>query len=307
MACFIVCFGAACRPGGLDYQYTEERAVHPHFSAENAYRHVEAQVALGPRPSGSRAIRRTADYLVGELEDHGWLVKRQSFEDRTPIGTLPFTNLRARFPLENPSKSPWERPVAVLVGSHYDTKYFTDVRFVGANDGGSSTGILLEMARVIAARPALARQLELIFFDGEEAIESFSATDGLYGSRHYARTITRRQPTGNRPRAVVILDLLGEKDLNVQVPSDTPRHLRQALFTAADELGYGSYFGVYPSPITDDHVPFQNEGIPAIDIIDLDFRAWHTSRDTLEQVDPRSLEITGRTSLLFLEKYLFRP
>lgn len=201
----------------------------------------------------------------------------------------------------------WDARVVGLVGSHYDTKYYPNIRFVGANDGGSSTGILLEMARVLRDRPELTALLELIFFDGDEAFEDFSATDGLYGSRHYAKTITRRQSRSQQPSFVVILDLLGEKSLNVGLPSDTPSHLREHLFSAADDLGYASYFGVYPTPIIDDHVPFQQLGIPAMDIIDLDYRAWHTSRDTLSQISKKSLAISGQTSLLLLEKYLLTP
>lgn len=303
-ACLLL---SACDTQDHSYRFDPTQAVHPGFSAEQAFRHVEAQVAIGPRPAGSPALRKTAEYLESHLTASGWKVQRQEFEDLTPHGSLAFLNLRARFPLGQDPHRLWERPVRVLVGSHYDTKFFRDAHFVGANDGGSSTGILLEMARVLAGRPELARLLELVFFDGEEAIEEFSATDGLYGSRHYARTVIRRLSAKARPEAVVILDLLGEKSLNVRIPSDTPAPLRQALFSAAGELGFSSYFGVHPSRITDDHVPFQNEGIPAIDIIDLDYAAWHTSRDTLAQISPESLDIAGKTALLLIEKYLIPP
>lgn len=298
---------SACGSRSASYRFDPERAVHPHFSPERAYRHVEQLVEIGPHPSGSQGLRKAAAYIEDELKASGWAVQKQEFEDQTPLGAITFLNLRARFPHGPTDDRLWTRPVTILVGSHYDTKYFPDIYFVGANDGGSSTGILLEMARVLPAQPALARRLELVFFDGEEAIVDFSATDGLYGSRHYARTITRRQPPRDRPKAVVILDLLGEKSLNVQVPSDTPAHLRTALFAAARELGYASYFGVRSSPILDDHVPFQNEGVPAIDIIDLDYAAWHTSRDTLSQISEKSLGISGKTALLLIEKYLFAP
>lgn len=300
----------ACSPPYGSYRYDPAQATHPQFSEDRAYQHVAAQVAFGPRPPGSQALRKTADYLEQQLKQSGWAVQRQEFQDHTPLGQTQFCNLRARFPRTaspQPDAQLWQRPVTVLIGSHYDTKYFRDVIFTGANDGGSSTGILLEMARVLAAQPALAGLLELVFFDGEEAFETFTDTDGLYGSRHYVKTMKQAPGKHSWPKAVVILDLLGEKALNVQIPSDTPAHLRSALFAAARDLGHSHQFGVSRNPITDDHSPFQREGIPAIDIIDLDYGAWHTSRDTMNQISKESLGICGKTALLLVEKYLTAP
>src|SRR5690606_34997487 len=118
----------------------------------------------------------------------GWEVRRQEFEDRTPRGPVRFANLRARFS-ESGGGDPWARGVESLVASHYDTKLFDDVAFVGANDAGSSTGLLLELARAAAAYRDFAKRLELVFFDGEEAVVQYTATDGLYGSRYYARQL----------------------------------------------------------------------------------------------------------------------
>lgn len=303
-----VCFVCGCTPPYGTFRYDPAQATHRQFSEERAYQHVVAQVEFGPRPPGSQALRKTADYLEQQLRQSGWTIQRQEFADQTPLGSTRFCNLRARFAGgSNPDAGLWQRPVTVLVGSHYDTKYFRDVIFTGANDGASSTGILLEMARVLAAQPALARLLELVFFDGEEAFETFSETDGLYGSRHYVKSVVQAPGSRLRPKAVVILDLLGDKAFNVQVPSDTPAHLRSALFAAARELGHTHLFGVSRNPITDDHSPFQAAGIPAIDIIDLDYGAWHTSRDTLNQISKESLGISGKTALLLIEKYLTSP
>ncbi|RFC41886.1 MAG: Zn-dependent amino- or carboxypeptidase, M28 family [Verrucomicrobia bacterium] len=227
---------------------------------------------------------------------------RQGFTEATPLRPVEFVNLRARF-----GTGDFGPPVRVLIGSHYDTKIFPSIRFVGANDGGSSSGALLEMARVLALRPGLAKSVELVFFDGEEAVQDYTATDGLYGSRYYAREITRRQRPSSRPQAVVILDMIGDPDLKVQIPSDTPRQLAEGLFAAAKEAGTSAHFGWMATPITDDHAPFQREGVPAIDLIDLDFAPWHTSRDTMEQVNADSLEIVGRTALLFVERHLPAP
>jgi len=274
--------------------------LHAEFRGEKAFEHVKAQVDLGPRPAGGVAIEKTRVYLEQQLAAVGWATQRQAFKAPTPSGEVEFVNLRARFGKD----ASWDKPVRILVGSHYDTKRFTDFRFVGANDGASSTGALVEIARVAATQPAFAQRLELIFFDGEEAFVSYTATDGLYGSRHYARTITRRQSASQRPRAMVVLDMIGEKDVYIQVPSDSDPKLMELLFASARELGTEKHFGVWNSPILDDHEPFQREGIPAIDLIDLAYPSWHTSRDTIEQVSPGSLEITGRTALAFLVKLM---
>ncbi len=297
-------FLLGCQDDGGRYVFDPERVVHPEFDGDRALAHVAALVDFGPRPAGSRALEASRGYLAEELAKEGWVSQEQRFVDETPLGEIEFANLRARFCGDDESTAVWSRRAEVLIGSHIDTKYYENIRFVGANDSGSSTGALLEMARVMAKRPDLARRVELVFFDGEEAFEEYNATDGLYGSRHYVRQITRRQPPGERPRAIMILDLVGEKDLNIGVPRDTPGNLVEAMFRAARELGYERYFGVFRTPITDDHVPFVHEGLPAINLIDLDYDAWHTSLDTMDQLSAESLEIVGRTALLILERDL---
>lgn len=306
-ACFLAGLLAACGgDGSTQYQYDPTAAVHPAFSGDHAYEHVQKLVEFGPRPAGSNALEKSRVYIEEQLKELGWEVIRQSFTDKAPNGaSIDFVNLRARF--GNPDDVTfWDQKRAILLGSHYDTKRFKDIEFVGANDGGSSTGALIEIARAAAKKPDFAEQIELVFFDGEEAFErSITPTDGLYGSRHYALNITRRQKDLElRPEAVVILDMVGEKDLSIRLPSDTPPHLAKALFAAAEELGQRDKFGLWSTKITDDHVPFQNEGVPAIDLIDFDFRAWHTSRDKMDQISADSLQISGQTTLLFIEKYL---
>ncbi|MFT5466508.1 MAG: glutaminyl-peptide cyclotransferase [Verrucomicrobiales bacterium] len=299
---------ASCGGGGgdsgPDYKYDSATAVHQNFSGEKAFAHVEKLVDFGPRPAGSPAIERSRVYLEEQLAALGWHTLRQGFPAEIPNGaTVDFVNLRARFG-DADNTTFWDQPRAILIGSHYDTKRIDHIKFVGANDGGSSTGALLEIARIAAANPELAGHLELVFFDGEEAVVRFSPTDGLYGSKHYARKRVRRQSESQRPKTVVILDMIGDEDLLVRVPSDTPKHLTEKLFAAAEELGTRKHFGIWGSKITDDHVPFQDEGIDAIDLIDFDFRAWHTSRDRMDQISAESLKISGQTAMLFVEKYL---
>lgn len=287
-----------------DYRYEAAKAVYHKFSGDLALAHVEELVAFGPRPAGSEPLEASRKYLEQRLIEVGWTTERQVFQDDTPLGKVTFVNLRARFLGNGVPSEVWQRLVSVLVGSHYDTKKYSNIRFVGANDGGSSTGALLEIARVAAFRPPLARRLELVFFDGEEAFDpNITATDGLYGSRYYARRLRRMEET-LRPQMGVILDMIGDKDLNVGVPADSPLRLYQDLMKAAQDLGYERFFGKHGTPILDDHVPLNQAGVPTIDIIDLDYDPWHTEGDTMDQVSAESLRTVGSTALLMIEKYL---
>ncbi|CAN5257049.1 M28 family peptidase [soil metagenome] len=279
--------------------YKPSRAVHGELSGEAALAHVEAIVALGPRPPGSEALEETRRYLAESLAADGWVVERQTFEDRTPQGKITFVNLRARFP----GGDTWNREIDGLLCSHIDSKLYESFVFVGANDGGSSTGLLLEMARVLAIRPDLARKIELVFFDGEEAYVSFTATDGLFGSRHYAKEL-RAWPPERLPKWAIVFDMVGDRDLNVRIPSNSDPRLTGLVLQAASDLGTRQFFGLRGRPIIDDHVPLANAGIAALNIIDLDYEPWHTPGDTLDKLSAESLEIVGQAGLLVVEKYL---
>ena len=161
-----------------------ETKIWEEFSGEKALAHVQRLVDLGPHPAGSEAIEKARDYIEEQLQHSGWRVTRQAFTDDTPRGKIHFVNLIARFAGEANAANP-----SFLLCSHYDTKLFDAIRFVGANDGGSNTGLLLELARVLGRHASVARKVELVFFDGEEAYENFSETDGLYGSRYFARQL----------------------------------------------------------------------------------------------------------------------
>src|SRR2546430_12194444 len=178
------------------------------FSGEKALAHVQALIDLGPRPPGSDAIVRTRAYIEEQLETVGWKVTEQQFTDNTPRGPMTFVNLVASF---GGSTKP-----TFLLCSHYDTKIFDGFRFVGANDGGSSTGLLLEMARVLALEPKLAQKAELVFFDGEEAVENFSETDGIYGSRHFGQDLAR-SGSAKQFRGGILFDMIGDRELKVTV------------------------------------------------------------------------------------------
>ena len=173
-------------------------------------------VDLGPHPGGSEAIEKVRDYIEEQLRHSGWQVTRQAFTDDAPRGKIHFVNLIARFSGDANAASP-----SFLLCSHYDTKLFDTIRFVGANDGGSSTGLLLELARVLGQHPRLARKVELAFFDGEEAVyEHFSDTDGLYGSRYFARQL---QGEGAKQfRGGILFDMVGDRSLGITLPADSP-------------------------------------------------------------------------------------
>ena len=296
-ACAAFALLPACqRAGGkLDSGALLQRKPWEKFSGARARAHVEAQVALGPRPSGSAALERTRKYLEEQLRAAGWTVERQTFTDPTPNGPVEFTNLIARF-----GGADANTPRAILC-THYDTKVFGAFRFLGANDGGSGTGALVEAARVLATEPDLARHLELVFFDGEEATGEWTLTDSLYGSRHYAKTLRETKRAGQF-RFGVLWDMIGDRDLGVTLPPDSPSKLVRGLFAASEALGKRRQFGFFskgPS-IDDDHRPLNVAGIPTVDVIDFDFAAWHTAGDTLDKVSAESLETVGQTTLRYL-------
>ncbi len=289
------------------YQYDPTQAVHKFFSGAKAMEYVQAQVDIGPRPSGSEGAERARQHLETTLKSLGWETQRQEFTDYTPKGNIKFANVRARFPM--PGSETWRRNAGLLVGSHYDTKLFSAFPFVGANDAGSSTGALLEMGRVLSMRPALAQFVELVFFDGEEALVSFDSDqfglpkDGLYGSRHYVKEL-RKQPMEQAPLGLLLLDMIGEKDLRVELPQNSHPGMRQGILAAAAELGYQKHFAEGPTStgITDDHLPFHVAGLPTVDVIDINYSVWHTQGDTMDKLAPESLEMAGRTALLAIEK-----
>ncbi len=274
------------------------------FSGERALAHVAELVGVGPRIPGGEAIERARVYIGAQLAASGWSVLRQTFVDDTPRGQVEFVNLRARY-APGGGEIDWkEGGGLVLLCSHYDTKLIEGVEFDGANDGGSSTGVLIEMARCLATAPALAGGVELVFFDGEEAVVDFTATDGLYGSRHYAKG-WRSAPPASKPVAAFVLDLVGDSRLRIDPPNDSPRDLLVELYGAAEQLGVRRRFGMYPAPITDDHVPLNAAGIPALNVIDSGYISrgrWHTSADRLEYVSADGLELVGRVMLRLLER-----
>ena len=277
------------------------------FDAERAFKHVQKQVEFGPRPSGSAELKKTREYLAGELRACGLDVQEQAFTQATPRGPIEFVNLVAGAPRKGASSLWPDRRKILVLASHYDTKWLPKVRFVGANDSASSTAVLLEVARVVAQarfNPSKVR-IQFVFFDGEEAIQDYGATDGLYGSRYFVQQ-ARAKKNLSQVQAMVLLDMIGDRDLSIQIAGGNDK-LTQQIFEAARTLGFRDSFRLGHGPMMDDHAPFVSEGIPAIDLIDFQFgpgnRWWHTTEDTLEKISPQSLKIVGQTVLEFLQNF----
>jgi len=283
----IVCAGAS--------RAAEAPKVWEEFSGEKAFAQVQRLVDFGPRPAGSKALEKSRDYIEDQLRRSGWQVTRQAFSDDSPRGKIQFVNLIAQFSGEKKAASP-----SFLLCSHYDTKMFDAIQFVGANDGGSSTGLLLELARVIGQHPNLATKIELVFFDGEEAFVQFSEADGLYGSRYFAKQL---QSGGAKQfRAGILFDMVGDRSLDITLPADSPPEMARDIFAAAEALKSRGYFTYLDRGMTDDHTPLNAIGIPTIDIIDFDFPWWHTADDTIDKISAQSLQIVGSVALYYLSE-----
>ncbi|MEY2506957.1 MAG: glutaminyl-peptide cyclotransferase [Verrucomicrobiota bacterium] len=287
---------AACDRGSSGVAGADQKKIWEDFSGEKALAHVQAMVDFGPRPPGTEAIEKTRAYLIKQLEAAGWKVERQSFSDDTPRGKVQFVNLIATFGAHSAP--------SFLVCSHYDTKTWDNGRFVGANDAGSSTGVLVEMARVLAERPAIAGKVELVFFDGEEAYEAFTETDGLYGSRYFAKQLVA-QRRAKLFRGGILFDMIGDKSLTITLPPDSPPDLARDIFASADALNLRKHFTYFDRDVTDDHTPLNEIGIPVIDLIDFDYPPWHTLDDTMDKLSAESLRITGSVACYYLSRLAF--
>jgi len=254
------------------------------FDSSKAWEHLRQQVAIGPRPSGTPANAKTRQYITTTLGALGIKTVEQPFDGATPNGPVKMVNLVATIP--------GTRPERIVLASHFDTKLFTAFRFVGASDGASSTAALLELARVIKSRGRLPFTVELLFLDGEEAVGEWRGTDNTYGSRHYVDA-ARKAGTLSSLKALVLLDMIGDRNLNMRREQNSTPWLTDIIWSTARKLGHQAQFLDQPTPIEDDHIPFLKAGVAAVDIIDLDYSAWHTAEDTLDSVAARSLQIVG--------------
>jgi hypothetical protein len=272
----------------------------PKFDSNRAWEHLRQLVAIGPRPAGSAAIEQSRKYIKDQLAAAGLKVVEQAWDNETPLGRVHMVNLIATIPGASPNR--------IAITGHYDTKLFREFRFVGASDGGSSAAFLIELARVLKARKN-ALTIEIVFLDGEEAVVEWRGNDHTYGSRHYVETARRANTLGSL-KAMVLVDMIGDRNLGIRRDSNSTGWLTDVVWGAAARLKLDNYFLPATTTIEDDHLPFIAAGVPSVDIIDLDYEAWHTKGDTLEAVSARSLQVVGDVLLAALpqiEARLTRP
>ena len=261
------------------------------FDGKRAFALVAKQVGFGPRPSGSAAIGQLQEYIQSELTSYGCKVDVDLFSADTPAGRLPMKNIVA--------KIPGDKPGIIMLATHYDTALLPN--FVGADDGGSSTGVMLELARLLCSKHG-AYQVWITFFDGEEAMKHWSDTDSRYGSRQMAAKLAM---SGDLPKikAFLLADIVGTHTPHFKREADSTKWLVDLVWDVAKKLGYGNIFLDQSLEVADDHDPFLKRKVPAVDVIDLEnypggnLYYWHTPEDTLDKVSAKSLAITGHVFL----------
>jgi glutaminyl-peptide cyclotransferase len=261
------------------------------FNAARAMQYTREVVAFGPRPIGSANHKKLENYILAHLKNDQ--VDEDAFSADTPEGKFPVRNIIAKFP--------GSREGVIVVAGHYDTNYWLrNTGYVGANDGGSSTAILLELANQLRGKKREGYSVWLLWTDGEEAVKDWTATDSLYGTRHLAEK-WHKDGTLKTIKAFLLADMIGDADLNVDRDSDSTPWLEDLVYKAASNLGYQSHFFARTIPVEDDHLPFVQLGVPCADLIDLDYGYanvfHHTPQDTLDKLSPKSIEIVGNVIL----------
>jgi glutaminyl-peptide cyclotransferase len=296
-----VAAGLGAAPGRRGQEHDNRnrgtRAAGLEFNGGRAFDDLKRLVEFGPRPPGSKALAESRQWIIRQLQQSGCEVEEDSFVADTPVGSIPMTNLMA--------KVSGARPEVLIVAGHYDTKRFDTGRFVGANDGASSTAFLLELGRLLGRRKNPAAYW-LVFFDGEEALRpQWSAADSLYGSRHLAAKLTANGEL-SRIHAMILVDMIADANLDIHRDSSSTPWLTDMIFRTAHRLGYSRYFLDEPMPIEDDHIPFVNAGVSAADVIDLDYGPGnsyhHTLKDTVDRCSVASMTVVGRVVTATLEE-----
>ena len=274
--------------GSVPQKSASNTAEAAEINAARALDHVKKLSAFGPHPSGSEAIKRVQEYIENEFKGLGLKVSNDTFVGETPRGPVPMKNIIAELA--------GEKPGIVLITGHYDTK--RQPGFLGANDGGSSTAAVLEVARALSkTKPGYT--LWFVLFDGEEAVVDWNAMDGrdnTYGSRHLAAK-WKADGTLNLVNALILFDMIGDKDLDIKREGESTRWLVDAIWKTAHELGYQKNFLESEQYISDDHLPFKELGVPVVDLIDFNYGPqhsyWHTNLDTLDKISGESIKIVG--------------
>ena len=262
------------------------------FDGKRAFAHVAKQVSFGPRPAGSPAIAQTQDYLLAELKSYGCTADVDTFSSDTPAGRIPMKNILV--------KIPGEKPGVILLGTHYDTKRLEN--FVGADDAGSSTGVMLELARNLCSQHGR-YGVWIAFFDGEEAVRpEWQDPDNCYGSRQMAARFANSGDV-TKIKAFLLADIVGTRTPHFKRETYSTKALVDLVWGVAKKLGYGNIFVDESSAVEDDHQSFLKRHVPSVDVIDLDngpggdVYYWHTPQDSLDKISPKTLAVVGHVFL----------
>lgn len=274
----------------LDYEIKASESGEPSFDSQRAFNDVKIQLSYGPRTVGSDAHSEVLHYIQTQLDEFKWNVEVQEFYKEN----LTVQNVVAK----RGEGSPW-----IILGAHYDSRLWADqdpdpskrqLPVPGANDGASGVAVLLEIGRVIPSR--LDRQVWLVFFDAEDN-GGVMNWDWIMGSRNFVANLE------GKPDAVVIVDMIGDADLHIYMEKSSNQLLKEDIWEQAAILGYQQFIPKVNYSVLDDHTPFLQAGITAVDIIDFDFPYWHTTNDTLDKISQESLDAVGETVLAWLMKY----
>src|SRR5271157_205245 len=264
----------------------DSSAPKPDINGNHVMQYVKEVVAIGSRPVGSAGHAKLEQYILSKLK--GVDVEQDKFTAQTPVGKFPINNIIAKFP--------GRKDGIVVVAGHYDTPYPLPKSYVGANDGGSTTALLLALADQLRGKTRDGYSVWLVWTDGEEAFVKWTDTDSVYGTRHLASK-WQQDGTAKKIKAFILVDMIGDADLDIQKETNSTPWLSDLVYQAATNLGYQSHFYLMQASIGDDHMPMLKVGIPAVDLIDLDYGYnnvfWHTPQDTVDKLSPESLAITG--------------
>jgi Zn-dependent M28 family amino/carboxypeptidase len=248
--------------------------------------YVKEVVAFGSRPPGSPAHAKLEQYILSRLK--GVDVEQDKFTAQTPAGKFPINNIIAKFP--------GKKDGIIIVAGHYDTNYPLPKTYVGANDGGSTTALLLALADHFRGKQPDGYSVWLVWTDGEEAFVKWTDTDSLYGTRQLAHQ-WQQDGTAKKVKAFLLVDMIGDADLDIQRDTNSTPWLSDVVYQAASDLGYQSHFFQQTIAIEDDHIPFAKIGVPVVDLIDFTYGYnnvfHHTPEDTIDKLSPQSLAITG--------------
>ena len=287
---------------GLD---TASAQTSSRVSGATVYTVTKQYLAVAPKrwvgsPGHAKAVEFIKSHFAAEIAKGTF--ETDSFSASTPAGLLPMQNLIVHYPGKTDG--------VIVIGSHYETNYpLRDINFVGANDGAATTALLIELGAYLRAHPPAGSSVWLVFFDGEEAIQSWSAADSLYGSRHLAAKWSS-DGTLRKIKAFLLADMVGDKDLNIDRDANSTPWLLDLLPIAAKSSGHSSSIFKNSTQVEDDHLPFVKRGIPSLDIIDLDYGPptaehpeggfHHTELDTIDKVSARSLQTAADLFLAML-------